>query len=160
MGGAGEAGGMSEAKVSAGTSDRPRNHIRRESPPRKRRKAELKTRIAKHMSGRVRPPDAALLSSYETITEENNVTQATGGGTQNANCEAHERTSPNSWRSHVIGPQNHILKRISAGITGTLALNQKNVRKSQPISGQNVMLSDLSRNKRFNPDESLFSQTK
>ena len=101
MGGAGEAGGMSEAKVFAGTSDRPRNHIRRESPPRKRRKAELKTRIAKHMSGRVRTPDAAMLSSYETITKENTATQATGGGTQAANCGAPERTRPTSWRSHV-----------------------------------------------------------
>ena len=67
MGGAGEAGGMSEAKVSAGTSDRPRNHIRRESPPRKRRKAELKTRIAEHLSGRGRPSWRSHVTEYANI---------------------------------------------------------------------------------------------
>ena len=35
-------------------------------------------------------------TGHETISEEHNVTQAAGGGTQDANCEAPERTSPTS----------------------------------------------------------------
>ena len=38
---------------------------------------------------------------HETLSEENIVTQAQGGGTQAANCAAPERTSPTSQRIHV-----------------------------------------------------------
>ena len=46
-------------------------------------------------------------SGHKTIFEENIVTQATGVGTQDANCEAPERTSPNSWRKRIVSLKAH-----------------------------------------------------
>ena len=74
---------------------------------RKRREVELRARIAKHLSGRGRPPDAAMLSNHLTISEENNATQAPEGGTQDANCGAPERTRPTYRRIRVKVPSSN-----------------------------------------------------
>ena len=43
----------------------------------------------------------AATRNYNQHHVDQNATQASEGGTQDANCEAPERTSPTSWRSHV-----------------------------------------------------------
>ena len=45
------------------------------------------------------PGTRAVITTTSTITVHDNITQTAGGvGTQDANCEAPERTSPNSCR--------------------------------------------------------------
>ena len=114
-------------------------HRETQSTSRKRREAELRTRIAKHRSGRVRTPDAAMLSSYETITKENTATQATGGGTQAANCEAPERTSPNSWRSHVTEYANILWQH------RYVSTESEKCPVERPMTGQNTHFEQLIR---------------
>ena len=53
-----------------------------------------------------RPPASGLFAPRISDTNKwcrIHVTQASGGGNQDANCEAPERTSPTSWCIHVTG---------------------------------------------------------
>ena len=47
------------------------------------------------------PGARAVLTTTPAINVHDNITQAAGVGTQDANCEAPERTSPNSCRDHA-----------------------------------------------------------
>ena len=63
------------------------------STSRKRQEAELRTRIAKHLSGRVRLPGADTYTHHETVSEQNSATQAPEGGNQDENQVA----PPGGW---------------------------------------------------------------
>ena len=79
------------------------------------------------------------LTDHETISEENTVTQAAVGGTQAANCEAPERTSPTSWRSHVTEYANILWQH------RYVSTESEKCPVERPLPGQNTHFEQLIR---------------
>ena len=80
-----------------------------------------------------------ILDSADTSRDTIHITQAPGGGTQDANCEAPERTSPTSWRSHVTEYANILWQH------RYVSTESEKCPVERPMTGQNTHFEQLIR---------------
>ena len=80
-----------------------------------------------------------ILNSANNHRDTIHATQAPGGGTQDANCETPERTSPTSWRSHVTEYANILWQH------RYVSTESEKCPVERPMTGQNTHFEQLIR---------------